>query len=120
MFASIEELVRSSFDCYLTADRLRLEMLLAQDFTFTSPYDDHIDRKTYFERCWPVAGTFEKLDLQHLVVSENRCFATYDATWKNGNRARNTELFEASEGQIHSVEVFFGLPSGGPVTQPPG
>jgi hypothetical protein len=60
------------------------------------------------------------LELQHLVVSENRCFVLYDATWKNGNRARNTELFEVSDGQIHSVEVFFGLPPGGPVSHLPG
>ncbi|URK87623.1 hypothetical protein LP421_06745 [Rhizobium sp. RCAM05350] len=45
---------------------------------------------------------------------------TYDATWKTGNRARNTELFGASEGQIHSVEVFFGLPPGDPVSKPSG
>ena len=58
MADTAEALVRSSFDCYMTMDRSRMESLLDPDVTFTSPYDDHIDRKTYFERCWPAAGTF--------------------------------------------------------------
>jgi hypothetical protein len=119
MFNSVEEIVRASFDCYLTADRARMETLLAADFTFTSPYDDHIDRATYFDRCWPVAGTFETLDLRLVDVSEEHCFVLYDAIWTNGHAARNAELFTISHGQIQSVEVFFGLPPGGPVSSPP-
>ncbi|KQS98120.1 MULTISPECIES: nuclear transport factor 2 family protein [unclassified Rhizobium] len=119
MFNSVEEIVRASFDCYLTSDRSRMESLLAADFSFTSPYDDHIDRLAYFDRCWPAAGTFETLDLLLVDVCEEHCFVLYDATWKNGKTARNTELFTISHGQIQSVEVFFGLPPGGPVSGPP-
>lgn len=118
MFNSVEEIVRASFDCYLTSDRSRMESLLAADFSFTSPYDDHIDRLAYFDRCWP-AGTFETLDLLLVDVREEHCFVLYDATWKNGKTARNTELFTISHGQIQSVEVFSGLPPGGPVSSPP-
>ncbi|KQV34741.1 MULTISPECIES: nuclear transport factor 2 family protein [unclassified Rhizobium] len=120
MTDTIETLVRSSFDCYMTMDRGRMESLLGPDFTFTSPYDDHIDRQTYFERCWPAAGSFEYFDIRHLAVFGDHCFVTYDAKSLRGKAFRNTELFTTANGRIRSVEVFFGLPPGGPVQKPSG
>ncbi|MGI9025310.1 MAG: hypothetical protein ACR2GP_06965, partial [Burkholderiaceae bacterium] len=52
----IGDSARRMFDSYVTAHRDAVERLLTDDFRFTSPYDDHIDRATYFERCWPGAG----------------------------------------------------------------
>lgn len=49
----IPNLVRRLFGAYQSKDRQVVEELLSDDFTFTSPYDDHIDRTAYFERCWP-------------------------------------------------------------------
>ena len=60
--SQIADLVRKCFAAYDSADRDAMESLLAHQFTFTSPFDDHIDRDTYFERCWPGAGTFESRD----------------------------------------------------------
>ena len=57
----LASLARRCFETYQTRDREALEGLLADDFTFTSPYDDHIDRATYFVRCWPNAGTFDSV-----------------------------------------------------------
>nr|WP_307233377.1 nuclear transport factor 2 family protein [Pararhizobium capsulatum] len=99
----------------MTMDRSRMEALLAPDFTFTSPYDDHIDRATYFERCWPAAGSFESLDIRHLAMLGDRCFVLYDGKSHRGKLFRNTELFTIANRRIRSVEVFFGLPPGGPV-----
>ena len=53
------DLVRRSFAAYMTAERADIEAILHPDFTFTSPYDDHIDRHDYFARCWPNAGSFD-------------------------------------------------------------
>ena len=38
------DIVRASFDTYIAQDRAAAERLLAEDFVFTSPQDDHIDR----------------------------------------------------------------------------
>ena len=38
------------FAAYMTNDRKIVEDSLADDFRFTSPYDDRIDKATYFER----------------------------------------------------------------------
>jgi ketosteroid isomerase-like protein len=95
--------------------RRRHEPLLTDDFTFTSPYDDHIDRAAYFERCWPNAGTFERFELQQITVDGDSCFVMYTGERKHGNKFHNTERFDLVGDRIRAVEVFFGLP---PSTRP--
>ena len=46
------DIIRAVFAAYLANDRSAIEHALADDFRFTSPYDDHIDKATYFERSW--------------------------------------------------------------------
>ncbi len=43
---------RASSPAYLANDRKRVEDALSDDFRFASPFDDSIDKPTYFERCW--------------------------------------------------------------------
>lgn len=45
------DMVHNVFEAYRTKDRGLIEGLLAENFTFTSPYDDAIDRDEYFRRC---------------------------------------------------------------------
>jgi ketosteroid isomerase-like protein len=107
--AEKEALVRRCFDTYRTVDRAALEALLHDDFTFTSPRDDHIDRGAYFERCWPAAGTFASLDLKTVVPDgEGGCLVLYEGRAKTGATFRNVERLRFKEGLIVSTEVFFG------------
>jgi ketosteroid isomerase-like protein len=108
-----EALVRRSFAAYMTAARADIEAILHPEFTFTSPYDDHIGRAAYFERCWPNAGTFERLDIQQVTATGDGCFVLYEGRSKRGAGFRNTEYFRFVAGQICSVEVFFGREPGG-------
>ena len=48
------EVVRAWFGAFAARDRAGAERLMAEGFRFTSPYDDRIDRRRYFERCWPM------------------------------------------------------------------
>jgi ketosteroid isomerase-like protein len=45
----VPELVRRCFAAYQHKDRAAIEAILADDFHFTSPRDDHIDRREYFD-----------------------------------------------------------------------
>lgn len=108
-----EALVRRCFAAYMTVARAEIETILHPDFTFTSPYDDHIDRAAYFERCWANAGSFERLDIQQVTAGSDGCFVLYQGRSKRGGSFRNTEYFQFQDGLIHSVEVFFGLEPGG-------
>jgi ketosteroid isomerase-like protein len=107
------------FHAYETADRAEIESLLTDDFTFTSPYDDHIDRAVYFERCWPSAGTFDRFELQQITVDGDSCFVMYTGHRRRGNRFHNAERFELAGDRIRAVEVFFGLPPSSRPERPP-
>jgi len=116
---AVADLARRCFETYQTKDRAALDQLLAADFTFTSPYDDHIDRATYFERCWPNAGTFDRFEILHVVVEGERCWVVYEGRSKTGSWFRNTEMLRIAGDKIASVEVFFGLPPHTAPTVPP-
>lgn len=45
--------MRANFASYLAQDRDTAEQLIADDFVFTSPQDDHVDKATFFGRCFP-------------------------------------------------------------------
>jgi hypothetical protein len=108
-----EALARRCFDAYRTADRAEIEALLHADFTFTSPRDDHIDRRAYFERCWPAAGTFTFLKLKTVVPDgTGGCFVLYEGKAPSGAAFRNVERMQVKDRRLLSTEVFFGREPG--------
>ncbi len=46
-----------AYQAYADKDRDAIEAVIADDFHFTSPLDNRIDRETYFKRCWPNSET---------------------------------------------------------------
>lgn len=113
----IAAIVCASFKCYPDKDRARIETLISDDFHFTSPLDNRIDRKTYFGRCWPNSEKTAAIDIKCVAVSGEKAFATYEGLMNDGKRFRNTELFTVRNGRITDVEVYFGwsIPHGAPV-----
>jgi ketosteroid isomerase-like protein len=96
------------FAAYLANDRKRVEGLLADDFRFTSPYDDHIDKPTYFERCWKNSDWIERHELERIFVNGDEAFVTYKCTAKGGKSFRNTEFFVFAGDKVSSIDVYFG------------
>lgn len=84
-------IARACYEAYVTKDRAAIEALVAEDFHFTSPLDNRLDRATYFERCWPNSETTESFDFIHLLPDGNRVFVTYEGQVR-GSRFRNTEI----------------------------
>jgi hypothetical protein len=75
---SLTELIRIYFKAYETNEQSALESTLSDDFTFTSPYDDHIDRGTYLERCWPNSKNTKAVHIRKLFNQANEAFVLYD------------------------------------------
>ena len=50
--ANKADTIRRIFAAYLANDRQFVENAFSDDFRFTSPYDDALDKPAYFERCW--------------------------------------------------------------------
>ncbi|MDW6063486.1 hypothetical protein SAZ11_42675 [Streptomyces sp. FXJ1.4098] len=53
------DVVRACMESYLAQDRDTADRLIAEDFVFTSPQDDHIDKAAFFERCFPTVDRFQ-------------------------------------------------------------
>ena len=101
-------IARASYEAYERKDRAGIEALIADDFHFSSPLDNRLDRKTYFARCWPNSQKIAAFDFIHIVRDDQRLFVTYEARNVDGTRFRNTELLTIRGNQIAEVEVYFG------------
>ena len=106
------DVVRACFAAYRDKDRAALEALIADDFRFTSPYDDRIDRKTYFERCWPNSDRFKSSRIEKLFAQGDEAFALCKIETLSGAKFRNTEFFRVRGGQLVEVQVYFGEVAG--------
>ena len=102
------EIIRAIFAAYLANDRKFVENALTDDFRFTSPYDDQIDKATYFERCWRNSDWIERHELERIFVEGDEAFVTYKCTAKGGKSFRNTELFTFEGDGVKRIDVYFG------------
>jgi ketosteroid isomerase-like protein len=103
------EVVRASFDAYRTQDHDAADRLMADELTFTSPQDDHIDRRAYFERCFPTADRLVFQEVLELVeAGDDGVFILYEYELKTGERHRNSEFITVRDGRIVEIQVFFG------------
>lgn len=101
---------RRYFAAFQSADRDAMEALLAPGFAFTSPFDDHIDRAAWFERCWPFAGSFRFGAAMRVHGGEDEVVVLYETEDKPGGTFRNAECFRFdADGRIRSIDVYFGF-----------
>jgi hypothetical protein len=108
-----ESIVRMSFDAFVRKDRTLMESLLSDDFHFTSPYDDHIDKEEFFERCWPGADQIESIEILSIGVTDSEVLCHYEVRMKDGTRANNMNSFIIRDDMIVEQESFFGDPPPG-------
>lgn len=106
--SDLADIARACYQAYAEGDRAALEPLIADDFRFTSPLDNGLDRKTYFERCWPTHTQCEAFDFVHVVPDGDKVFVVYEGQSPSGKRFRNCERLTVRGGQITEVEVYFG------------
>ena len=102
------EIIRALFAAYLANDRKAVEDAFTDDFRFTSPYDDEIDKATYFVRCWRVTDWIERHELERIFVEGDEAFVTYRCIAKDGKSFRNTEFFSFERDKIKRIDVYFG------------
>ena len=101
-------LIRALFAAYRANDRGQVEDALSEDFRFTSPYDDGIDKATYFVRCWRSTDWIARQELERIVVDGDQAFVTYRCLSKDGKSFRNTEFFVFNGDKVRSIDVYFG------------
>jgi|SRR5947209_6734565 len=106
--AARTQLARDLYLAFAAGDRERVESMLAEQFTFSSPVDVGLDRAGYFERCWPGSGQRQQFEFARLVEADDEVIVTYEMTRADGGRGRNTEILTFNGDQITGAEVYFG------------
>jgi ketosteroid isomerase-like protein len=102
------ETIRAIFAAYLANDRSVVENFLTPDFRFTSPFDDAIDKPTYFARCWKNADWIERHEIERIFSQGSEAFVTYRCVAKDGKSFRNTEFFVFEGDKVKRIDVYFG------------
>ena len=101
-------IARDCFEAYVRKDRETIEQLIDENFHFTSPLDNRIDRVTYFERCWPNSQHITRFEFNHILTYGDQVFVTQVGSNNSGDGFRNTEILTIRQEKIVEVKVFFG------------
>jgi hypothetical protein len=99
--------VKQALQAYADKDRAAIESMIADDYHFTSPIDNRLDRAMYFQTYWPNSATTDRVDLMHGFEDGYRAVILYELT-SGSKRFRNCEMHTVRDGKLVSSEVFFG------------
>ncbi len=103
-----EKTVRALYAAYIDGRKDIVAAMLTEDFTFSSPRDDHIDRDAYFARCWPTPPPFTRMEIEYLGLSGDEAVVRYRAVKHDGGAFRNMETLRFRGDILAAVEVYFG------------
>ncbi len=105
-----EEIIRKYYSLWSQQSEWHpVDMMLTDDFRFTSPVDDRISKTAFKTGCWDtqhalIAGH----DLDRVFVIGNQAFVRYTCRTKNGQSFRNVEYLQLKDDKIEAIECYFG------------
>jgi ketosteroid isomerase-like protein len=103
------DVVRRFYVAYQEQDLETARTLLADDVTFTSPQDDHLDKAAYLERCFPTASRFVWTDVLEPIEAEPGLVVwRYRYELQDGQRFSNVEEIAVRDGRVVEIRVYFG------------
>jgi SnoaL-like protein len=104
-----EETIRKYYAAWETKGWHPVDILLADDFTFSSPLDDHISKSDFKAGCWDTQIAYiDRFDLKQVIGTDNEAFVMYVCHTTNGKTFRNVEYFQLREDKVKAVECYFG------------
>jgi ketosteroid isomerase-like protein len=103
------ETVRKYYTGWEKKDWPAFDMLLTDDFTFSSPLDARINKSAFKAGCWDTQIAYiGRFDLEHVVGTGNDAFVMYVCHTSNDKTFRNVEYLRLKGGQVQAVECYFG------------
>jgi ketosteroid isomerase-like protein len=105
-----EDIIRKYYAGWEQNEWGALDILLADNFTFTSPnHDDHISKSAFKARCWESQIDFiERLEVEKVFGEGDQAFVKYLGRTKNGKSFRNVDYFQLQDGKVEAIECYFG------------
>jgi ketosteroid isomerase-like protein len=101
-------IARACLQAYVDKDRASIEALLDNNFHFTSPIDNALDRATYLKVCWPNSAAMARFNSIYEFEKGDHAFIVYEAHTSTGKRFRNSEVYTVRGGKLVATEVYFG------------
>src|SRR5688572_30114964 len=99
---------RACLQAYVDKDRAAIEALLDEDFHFTSPIDNVLDRATYMKLCWPNSSIITRFEDIYEIEDDDHAVIVYEAHTSTGKHFRNSEVYTVRDGKLLATEVYFG------------
>ena len=108
--ATKEQLIRKWYAAWEQKDWGPLDVLLAENFTFTSAAgDDHISKSAFKKKCWETQIHFiDHFEIEQLFGHDSEAFVKYLCQTSNGKSFRNVEFLRVGNGKVESIECYFG------------
>ena len=101
-------IARACLQAYVDKDRAAIEALIDDDYHFTSPIDNALDRATYFTVCWPNSAMMAHFQKIFEFEQGDHAVIVYEASTSTGKRLRNSEVYTVRGGKLVATEVYFG------------
>ena len=111
-----DKTIRKWYAAWEQKDWHPVDIMLADDFTFTSAAgDDHINKSAFKAQCWETQINFiERFDLQRVFGSGNEALVLYVCRTRNGKTFRNVEYIRLRDDKLEAIECYFGAQSSFP------
>jgi ketosteroid isomerase-like protein len=104
-----QAIVRKYYAAWETKDWHPIDILLTDDFTFSSPLDDHISKSAFKAVCWDTQIAYiERFDLKQVIGTGNEAFVMYVCHTTNGKTFQNVEYVQLRDDKVTAVECYFG------------
>lgn len=103
------ETVRKYYAAWEKKDWHPVDILLTDDFTFSSPLDDHISKSAFKAGCWDTQIAYiDRFDLKQVVGTGNEVFVMYVCHTTNGKTFQNVEFLQLQDGKVKALQCYFG------------
>jgi ketosteroid isomerase-like protein len=100
--------VRRYYAAWQNGNWHSMDLLLTDNFTFTSP-KDHDGKGLFKTRCWdPNVNLIGRFDLQLIAGVGDDALVMYVCNIKGGKEIENVEHLHIRHGKIESVRCYFG------------
>ena len=111
-----DETIRKWYAAWERKDWQPVDILLSDDFTFTSAAgDDHISKSAFKAQCWETQINFiDRFDLLRVFGSGNEALVMYVCRTRNGKTFRNVEYIRLRDDKLEAIECYFGAQSSFP------
>ena len=105
-----EEIVRRWYKAWEQKDWGPLDVLLAENFTFTSAAgDDHFSKSVFKKQCWETQIAFiDHFEIEQLFGQDSEAFVKYLCRTRNGKSFRNVEYLRVRNEKLEAIECYFG------------